>query len=94
MDGFSSSVVSRDKKRTTRLLDRPDVRRFAGDGLGVVYWEPAWVSSRCKHSDSDSAGSSWENATFFTFDRNNVHEGADFLGYDYGDLGDSVESLQ
>ena len=65
-----------------------------GGGLGVVYWEPAWVSSRCKHSDSDSAGSSWENATFFTFDRNNVHEGADFLGYDYGALENALDSLQ
>ena len=65
-----------------------------GGGLGVVYWEPAWVSSKCRHSDSDAAGSSWENATFFTFDRNNVHEGADFLGYDYGALENSLDSLQ
>ena len=30
-------------------------------GTGVVYWEPAWVSTTCK--------SAWENATLFDFDR-------------------------
>ena len=29
-------------------------------GTGVVYWEPAWVSTTCK--------SAWENATLFGFD--------------------------
>jgi arabinogalactan endo-1,4-beta-galactosidase len=38
-------------------------------GVGVVYWEPAWVSTRCKTRWGQ--GSSWENATFFDFHRGN-----------------------
>lgn len=38
-------------------------------GVGVVYWEPAWVSSRC--STRWGQGSHWENATLFDFHRGN-----------------------
>ncbi len=34
--------------------------------LGVIYWEPAWVSTKC--STLWGQGSHWENATFFEFD--------------------------
>ena len=34
-------------------------------GIGVVYWEPAWVSTKC--STRWSQGSNWENAAFFDF---------------------------
>ncbi|EGF91589.1 glycosyl hydrolase 53 protein [Asticcacaulis biprosthecium C19] len=34
-------------------------------GNGVVYWEPAWVSTKCK--TRWGTGSSWENAAFFDF---------------------------
>jgi len=34
-----------------------------GGGVGVIYWEPAWVSSSC--STRWGKGSHWENATFF-----------------------------
>jgi len=51
-------------------------------GLGVVYWEPAWVSTEC--TTRWGQGSHWENATFFDFNNNNaVHEGIDFLAFDY-----------
>ncbi len=49
-------------------------------GLGVVYWEPAWVSTPC--STLWGEGSHYENATFFDFD-NNLNAAAEFLGYDY-----------
>ncbi|MFT7029718.1 MAG: arabinogalactan endo-1,4-beta-galactosidase [Marinoscillum sp.] len=49
-------------------------------GMGVIYWEPAWVSSSCK--TYWGTGSHYENATFFDFD-NMMHEGANFLSYDY-----------
>lgn len=39
-------------------------------GSGVIYWEPAWVSSSC--STQWAQGSHYENATFFDF-QNNVH---------------------
>ncbi len=38
-------------------------------GIGTVYWEPAWVSTRC--STRWSVGSNWDNATFFDFARGN-----------------------
>lgn len=49
-------------------------------GLGVIYWEPGWVSSSCQ--TPWGTGSSWENSTFFDFN-NNLHQGIDFLTYDY-----------
>lgn len=50
--------------------------------LGIVYWEPAWVSTEC--STRWGQGSHWENATFFDFNNDNeVHEGIEFLSYDY-----------
>ena len=49
-------------------------------GLGVIYWEPAWVSTGC--TTPWGTGSSYENATFFDFDYN-LHEGIGFLDYDY-----------
>ncbi len=55
---------------------------LSNGGLGVVYWEPAWVSTDC--STLWGQGSHWENATFFDFkDDNNVHEGIEFLSYAY-----------
>ncbi|MBN1312813.1 MAG: glycosyl hydrolase 53 family protein [Anaerolineae bacterium] len=55
---------------------------ISNGGLGVVYWEPAWVSTQC--STRWGQGSHWENATFFDFQNDNeLHEGIDFLSYDY-----------
>lgn len=62
-------------------------RRFMNDvvqmtlrvgGAGVVYWEPAWVSTRC--STRWGTGSHWENATLFDFRKGNeLTPAADFL---------------
>ena len=60
-----------------------------GGGLGVVYWEPAWVSSDCKTRWGQ--GSHWENASLFDFRPGNLHKGADFLSHDYSN---EVESTQ
>jgi len=38
-------------------------------GLGIVYWEPAWVPTGCETRWGQ--GSHWENATFFDFQNNN-----------------------
>ncbi|MBN1185956.1 MAG: glycosyl hydrolase 53 family protein [Bacteroidales bacterium] len=40
-----------------------------GSGIGVIYWEPAWISSACK--TLWGTGSHWENATFFDAGNNN-----------------------
>lgn len=42
-------------------------------GSGVVYWEPAWVSTGC--STQWVQGSSWDNATFFDFNKEVMEEG-------------------
>lgn len=42
-------------------------------GSGVIYWEPAWVSSSC--STQWAQGSHYENATFFDFQNNLLEDG-------------------
>lgn len=50
--------------------------------IGIVYWEPAWVSTEC--STRWGRGSHWENVTFFDFQNDNeVLEAIDFLSYPY-----------
>jgi arabinogalactan endo-1,4-beta-galactosidase len=44
------------------LLTLTQLVKAAG-GSGVIYWEPAWVSTRCK--TLWGRGSHWENASFF-----------------------------
>lgn len=51
-----------------------------GGGRGVIYWEPAWVTSSCKTLWGE--GSHWDNATFF--DAANANEA--LPGFDYYDL--------
>jgi arabinogalactan endo-1,4-beta-galactosidase len=47
-------------------------------GVGVVYWEPAWVSTKCP--TRWGIGSHWENATLFDFRKGNeLTPAADFL---------------
>ena len=48
------------------------------DGDGVVYWEPAWVSTKCK--TRWGTGSNWENAAWFDFGRHEVLPSINFLG--------------
>ena len=51
-------------------------------GIGVVYWEPAWISTRCKTRWGE--GSGWENATFFDFRRGNeVLPAIDYMRHSY-----------
>ena len=46
-------------------------------GLGIIYWEPAWVSTPCRTRWGQ--GSHWENATFFDF--HNHHEALPALSF-------------
>jgi arabinogalactan endo-1,4-beta-galactosidase len=39
-----------------------------GGGIGVIYWEPAWISSQMK--DLWGTGSAWENNAFYDFEGN------------------------
>lgn len=51
-------------------------------GMGVIYWEPGWVSTKCK--TLWGKGSHWENAAFFDPDhRNNSLPAFLFFSADY-----------
>ena len=62
------------------LLDLMGAVLDAG-GLGIVYWEPAWISTSCRTRWGD--GSHWENAALFDYEASILHEGADFLDHDF-----------
>lgn len=51
-----------------------------GGGKGIIYWEPAWISTSFK--DRWGNGSSWENNTFFDFD-GNVLPAIDYMNAEY-----------
>lgn len=51
-----------------------------GGGAGLMYWEPAWITSNLK--TQWGTGSAWENNTLFDFE-GNVHTGIDFMKYEY-----------
>ncbi|MGU3391713.1 glycoside hydrolase family 53 protein [Sphingomonas sp. M1A8_2b] len=51
-------------------------------GIGVVYWEPAWVSTRCRTRWGQ--GSNWENAAWFGLKEHEALPAFDFLGRRYG----------
>lgn len=54
-------------------------------GAGVIYWEPAWVSSEC--SSQWAQGSHYENATFFDFDNVLLENGGiTWMEYPYENL--------
>jgi len=48
---------------------------YNNGGIGVIYWEPAWISTPQKPSI-------WENAALFDY-AGNVHEGIEFLSHTY-----------
>ena len=55
---------------------------LASGGVGIVYWEPAWVSTSCRTLWGQ--GSHWENATFFDFNNDNeVLPAIEYLRYEY-----------
>ncbi|MBN8578617.1 MAG: glycosyl hydrolase 53 family protein [Cytophagales bacterium] len=51
-----------------------------GGGAGIVYWEPAWITSGLK--DLWGSGSSWENNTFFDFS-GELNSGIQFMLHPY-----------
>lgn len=59
-----------------RYLDALNRAVVDNGGLGLVYWEPAWISSDC--STRWGQGSHWENATLFDFN-GRILPGAGFL---------------
>ncbi|MBP7370106.1 MAG: arabinogalactan endo-1,4-beta-galactosidase [Arenimonas sp.] len=50
-------------------------------GIGVVYWEPTWVSTSCK--TRWGIGSNWENAAWFDLKNHEALPAFKFLGKKY-----------
>jgi arabinogalactan endo-1,4-beta-galactosidase len=62
---------------------------IASNGSGVVYWEPAWVSSSC--FTQWGQGSHQEHATFFDFENNLlIPGGIEWMNYDYADINTAI----
>jgi arabinogalactan endo-1,4-beta-galactosidase len=77
IEGYPATVEG----QTRYLVDLTQLVVDAG-GSGIVYWEPAWVSTAC--STRWGQGSHWENATFFDFrNGNEVLPSIDFMRRDY-----------
>ena len=73
MDGYPATVEGQ-----SRYLEDLTQLVMDADGDGIVYWEPAWVSTGC--STRWGKGSHWENATFFDFHNGNeVLPSIDFM---------------
>ena len=70
-------ITPQDQFRYMKDLSQAIIR---GGGTGIMYWEPAWISS--KLNDGWGIGSSWENNAFFDFD-GNVLPVIDHLCYPY-----------
>jgi arabinogalactan endo-1,4-beta-galactosidase len=51
-----------------------------GGGTGIMYWEPAWITSQ--NRDFYGIGSAWENTTLFDFDGKPT-PGMAFMKYGY-----------
>lgn len=64
IDGYPATPAGQKKY----MVDLTQIVLKAG-GNGVIYWEPAWVTSSCKTLWGQ--GSHWENATFFDSKNNN-----------------------
>lgn len=67
--GFSNASPANQKEFMVQLTQEV----IDNGGIGVVYWEPAWVSTGCE--TQWAYGSHWDNATFFDFDNELIEEG-------------------
>jgi arabinogalactan endo-1,4-beta-galactosidase len=76
--GFAGYPVSQDGQ--LQFMKDLTQQVISGGGSGVMYWEPAWISSTFK--DEWGTGSSWENNAFFDFNGNTL-PGIDFMTYNY-----------
>lgn len=61
--GFADYGVS-DSAQLKYMIDLTQAV-ISGGGTGIMYWEPAWITSTLK--DGWGTGSSWDNMTLFDF---------------------------
>lgn len=62
------------------MVDLTQLTIDAG-GIGVVYWEPYWVSTRC--GTRWGHGSDWENATWFDYSKHEALPVFEWLHHKY-----------
>jgi arabinogalactan endo-1,4-beta-galactosidase len=62
------------------MVDLTQLTVDAG-GIGVVYWEPYWVSTKC--GTRWGKGSDWENSTWFDYQNHDALPVFEFLRHDY-----------
>jgi len=62
------------------MIDLTQLTVDAG-GIGVVYWEPNWVSTKC--GTRWGKGSDWENSTWFDYPTHEALPVFDFLRHNY-----------
>ncbi len=75
---FASFTVSKDGQYNfMKDLTQAVIK---GGGKGVMYWEPAWITSNMK--DGYGTGSSYENCALFDFS-NNALPAMDFMNFKY-----------
>jgi len=77
-NGFNGYGVSPDEQ--FKYMKDLTQEVISAGGSGIMYWEPAWISSSLK--DEWGTGSSWENNTFFDFNGNAL-PAIDFMTYPY-----------
>lgn len=71
INGFPAS----EQGQLDYLLELANTIKDSG-GLGLIYWEPAWVSTNC--NTLWAQGSHWDNATMFN-DSYQAHKGITFF---------------
>jgi arabinogalactan endo-1,4-beta-galactosidase len=74
-----TNIISITDKAAGYDISKQDQFRYMKDltqsiidagGKGIMYWEPAWITSQL--NDGWGKGSSWENNAFFDFDGNTL----------------------
>jgi arabinogalactan endo-1,4-beta-galactosidase len=77
-DGYTNIISARDKAMGYDITPQEQFRYMKdlaqaiirAGGTGIMYWEPAWITS--KLNDGWGIGSSWENNAFFDFNGNTL----------------------
>lgn len=79
-DGLIEGYPPTPEGQRKYMIDLTQLVVDAG-GIGMVYWEPYWVSTRC--GTRWGKGSDWENSTWFDYRQNEALPVFDFLDHDY-----------
>lgn len=77
-DTYNNIISAQDKAQDYEISPQEQFRYMKdltqaiirGGGKGIMYWEPAWISSGL--NDGWGTGSSWENNVFFDFQGNTL----------------------